>query len=55
MTLQWPSLTAWANDCGDSRVWGGENFPSTVDATRQYATKIGDLAYEYVQRKLAGG
>lgn len=55
MTLQWNSVTAWANDCGNSRVWGGENFPSTVAATNQYATKIGDLAYEFVQRKLNGG
>ncbi|GAA4444122.1 DUF6851 domain-containing protein [Phytohabitans houttuyneae] len=55
MTLQWGNLTDWANDCGKSRVWGGENFPGSVEASRQYATKIGDLAYEFVQRKVNGG
>ncbi|GAA1880918.1 vanadium-dependent haloperoxidase [Asanoa iriomotensis] len=55
MTLQWPSLTAWADDCGKSRVWGGENFPSSVEAAEAYGTRVGDLAYDYVQRKLHGG
>jgi hypothetical protein len=54
MTLQWNSLTDWANDCGQSRIWGGENFPSAVKAADQYATQIGDLAYDYLQRKLSG-
>jgi hypothetical protein len=55
MTLQWSSLTDWAGDCGRSRVWGGVNFPSSVAAASQYATPIGDLAYDFLQRKLNGG
>jgi hypothetical protein len=55
LTLHWSSLTDWASDCGKSRVWGGENFPSAVEAANQYAPQIGDLAYEFVQRKLNGG
>ncbi|GIF47565.1 hypothetical protein DFJ67_7037 [Asanoa ferruginea] len=55
LTLHWSSLSAWADDCGQSRIWGGENFPASVDAARDYATEVGDLAYEFVQRKLNGG
>jgi hypothetical protein len=55
MTLQWSSLTDWASDCGRSRVWGGVNFPSSVAAASQYATPIGDLAYDFLLRKLNGG
>lgn len=54
ITLQWSNLTDWANDCGDSRVWGGENFPGSVEASRDYGTKVGDLAYEFIQRKIRG-
>jgi hypothetical protein len=54
LTLHWSSLTDFATDCGKSRVWGGENFPSSVAAADRYATRIGDLAYDYVQRKLSG-
>jgi hypothetical protein len=55
LTLHWSSLTDFASDCGKSRVWGGENFPSSVEASNQYASQIGDLAYEFVQRKLNEG
>lgn len=54
ITLHWDNLTDWANDCGESRVWGGENFPSTIEDTKRYGTRVGDLAYEFVQRKLRG-
>lgn len=55
LTLHWSSYSDWARDCGKSRVWAGENFPSSVEAAGQYAPRIGDLAYEFIQRKLNGG
>lgn len=54
MTLHWSTLTDFAADCGKSRVWGGENFPSSVEAADQYASQIGDLAYGFIQNKLNG-
>ncbi|MFB6522419.1 DUF6851 domain-containing protein [Streptomyces sp. NPDC056401] len=54
MTLQWSNWTDFAKDCGESRVWGGENFPAAIEATHQYAPEIGDMSYEFVQRKLNG-
>jgi len=55
MTLHWSNFTDWASDCGKSRVWSGENFPASVAAANQYAPQIGDLAYDFIQRKLNGG
>ncbi|MCD0448630.1 hypothetical protein LO762_05385 [Actinocorallia sp. API 0066] len=52
--LRWSGLSDFAKDCGQSRVWGGENFPASVEAASRYASKIGDLSYEFVQRKLNG-
>ena len=55
MTLRWNSWSDFARECGESRLWGGENFRSAIEASSQYAPQIADLAYEYVQRKVNGG
>ncbi|WP_244297710.1 DUF6851 domain-containing protein [Streptomyces griseoflavus] len=55
MTLRWSSWSEFAKDCGESRLWGGQNFRASIEAASQYAPQIGDLAYEYVQRKVNGG
>ncbi|MGV9310696.1 DUF6851 domain-containing protein [Streptomyces sp. NPDC003691] len=55
MTLSWSNWTDFARDCGESRIWAGENFPAAVEASHQYAPRIGDLSYEFVQRKINGG
>jgi len=54
LMLHWSSYTDWAGDCGKSQVWGGENFASSVDAAGQYAPKVADMAYDFVQHKLNG-
>jgi hypothetical protein len=54
ITLHWNTLTDFADDCGQSGVWGGENFPAAVQAAAQYAPRIGDLVYEFLQNKLNG-
>jgi hypothetical protein len=55
LVLNWSSWTEFVNDCGNSNLWGGQHFRSSVEAASQYAPKISDLAYEFVQRKLNGG
>lgn len=55
ITLRWSNWTEFARDCGMSRVWAGENFPSSIEVSSQYAPEIGDLSYNFVQRKLNGG
>ncbi|MEV0776499.1 vanadium-dependent haloperoxidase [Streptomyces sp. NPDC050428] len=55
ISLKWSNWTDFADDCGESRVWGGENFPASIEASREYAPEIGDLSYDYIQRKLNGG
>jgi hypothetical protein len=54
IVLHWGSFTEFAADCGQSRLWGGENFRSSIEAANHYGPKIGDLAYEFIQRKLNG-
>ncbi|MGW4820604.1 DUF6851 domain-containing protein [Streptomyces sp. NPDC004227] len=55
LMLHWSSWTDYAADCGKSRIWAGENFQSAVDAAAQYAPQVGDLSFDFVQRKLNGG
>ncbi|MBC6468325.1 DUF6851 domain-containing protein [Actinomadura alba] len=55
LTLHWNSWTEYASDCGISNLWGGQQFRSSIEAVSQYAPKIGDLSYEFIQRKLNGG
>ena len=54
IALQWTNLTDYANDCGQSRIWAGENFRSSIDVAAQYGPRIGDMAYDFIQRKLNG-
>jgi hypothetical protein len=55
ITLRWGNWTDFARDCSESRVWAGQNFPAAIDAAAQYAPKIGEMSYQYVQRKVNGG
>ncbi|GAA3609012.1 hypothetical protein GCM10022419_112490 [Nonomuraea rosea] len=55
VTLSWDNLTDVANDCRMSRVWGGVHFRSAVQNAEQFAPKVGDRVYTFVQRKLNGG
>jgi uncharacterized protein DUF6851/vanadium-dependent haloperoxidase-like protein len=55
LMLRWTSWSGFAKDCGESNLWGGQNFRSSIEAAAQYAPQIGDMAYNFVQRKLNGG
>ncbi|WP_225801861.1 DUF6851 domain-containing protein [Streptomyces sp. NK15101] len=55
VTLHWNSWSEFAAECGESRLWGGENFRSAIEAPSQYAPQIAARAYEFVQNKVNGG
>lgn len=55
MTLSWSTLSDFTRDCAMSRIWGGVGFPSAVAAAAQFAPEIGDLVFDFVQRKINGG
>ncbi|TMQ92007.1 hypothetical protein ETD83_28365 [Actinomadura soli] len=54
ITLRWDSWTSFAKDCRMSRVWGGVHFRAATENVMQYGPKVGDLSYEFIQRKIQG-
>lgn len=54
LTLTWHTWSDWAAECGMSRFWGGVHFLAAIQNAAAYATQIGTLAYEFVQRHLDG-
>jgi hypothetical protein len=55
LTLSWNTWSAFARDCGDSRLWGGVHFRPSIDQMDDFAPQFGERAYTFVQRKLNGG
>ena len=54
ITLAWPTWTDFAYECGLSRLWGGLHFMSAIEASREFAPKIGKKAYKFVTRHIEG-
>jgi hypothetical protein len=54
VTLHWDNLTDMANDCRMSRVLAGVHFRAATENPVQYAPKVGDTVYTFIQRKLQG-
>jgi hypothetical protein len=52
--LTFATWTAFETVCGDSRVWGGVHFQSAVDAAKPMCTRIGERAFHFVSRHIAG-
>jgi hypothetical protein len=50
----WATWTAFAEDCGLSRLWGGLHFRAAIEASRVFGPQVGELAYQFVQRHLEG-
>jgi hypothetical protein len=46
--LLFPTWTAFANDCGQSRVWAGVHFQSAVDESLSRCGVFGDRAFDYL-------
>lgn len=52
--LRFPTWTDFAQDCGQSRVWGGVHFQAAVDASIAMCSDFGDMAYEYYSSLMDG-
>ena len=53
--LHFPTWTDFANNCGQSRVWGGVHFQAAVDASAAICSDFGDMAYDYFNTMMDGG
>ena len=54
LSIHFPTWTDFTRTCGNSRVWGGVHFQTTVDRTIVFGEQFGDLAHEFVQRQVKG-
>jgi hypothetical protein len=54
INLFWDAWTEFEQECGLSRLWSGVHFYPSIPAGADIGRQIGDLAYEFVQRHLAG-
>jgi len=52
--IGWDNWTDWANDCGDSRFWGGVHFRTTAAPSRALGEEVDALAYEFVMSHING-
>lgn len=52
--LTFETWTKFETVCGDSRVWGGVHFQAAIEASKPMCTRIGDGAYRFVSRHIAG-
>ncbi|MBE0658962.1 MAG: vanadium-dependent haloperoxidase [Bryobacteraceae bacterium] len=50
----WPTWTAFEQDCGMSRLWGGVHFRDAIEAGTPLGREIGNLAYEFLKRHIDG-
>jgi hypothetical protein len=50
----WNTFTEFEEVCGLSRVYGGVHFPPSLSASQEMCRPIGDLAFEFVDRKIRG-
>lgn len=54
MTLTFDTWTDFADDCGQSRYWGGVHFLPAVDSSAAFCRVFGDMAYEYLLTLMDG-
>ncbi|MFG2052952.1 DUF6851 domain-containing protein [Micromonospora sp. NPDC048930] len=54
LVLSYDTWTDWLHDCGMSRYYGGVHFMPAIRASWEIGQKIGDHAYEFVQRHING-
>lgn len=54
MNLYWRTWTKFAEDCGNSRFWGGVHFRDSIDNMRALGREIGTNAYYFVRAHIEG-
>lgn len=50
----WATWTAFEEECGQSRLWGGVHFQASIDTAQELCAPIGDIVYEFVQAHIDG-
>ncbi len=53
-TLVFPTFTALETDCGNSRIWGGVHFKSSVPPAQAMGHDIADIAYDFFRAHVDG-
>lgn len=53
-TLRWTSWSNWVDRCGMSRFESGVHFKDAITATTPWSKQFGTLAYQFMQKRLAG-
>ncbi|WP_444930698.1 vanadium-dependent haloperoxidase [Microbulbifer sp. SSSA002] len=54
LSLTFPTWTAFEEDCGNSRVWGGVHFEPSVPAGRAIGHQVAQRAYQFYLSKVEG-
>jgi hypothetical protein len=54
LVLNFPTMTDFADKCAQSRVQGGVHFEPAVIAGKNLCKPVGDLAFEFVNRRING-
>jgi len=54
LSLRFETWTDFAEDCGESRVWGGVHFPAAVEASEAICSRFGDQAFDYYTTLMDG-
>lgn len=54
LELSYATWDEFVRTCAISRVWGGVHFRKTIERSIEFGTQFGDLAYEWVQRRING-
>lgn len=54
LALSFPTWTRFEQVCGQSRLWGGVHFQAAIDASRPICRRVGDKAFDFVSRLIAG-
>jgi len=52
--LHFATWMAFEQICGQSRLWGGVQLQAAIDASRPMCHDIGDGAYRFLTRHIAG-
>ncbi|KAJ9439241.1 hypothetical protein DIPPA_14784 [Diplonema papillatum] len=53
-SVTFPTWTDFAQNCGQSRVWGGFHFQAAVDASANACPRFGEMAFDYVNAHING-
>ncbi len=54
LTLAFDTWSQFEQVCGQSRLWGGVHFQAAIDASKPMCKQIGEKAYRFISRHVAG-